>query len=411
MIKRKVEALIKDQLSRREITIVTGARQVGKTTIIRKIIEDLKKRGDKVVFLNLDFETDARFFESQEFLLKKIKLEFGDDRGYIFIDEIQRKEDAGRFLKGIYDLDLPYKFVVTGSGSLELKEKISESLTGRKRLIQMHPVSFEEFIDYRTGYQYSDRLDLYFETAPDQLNVLLHEYLSYGGYPKLVTENVQQQKFEIINEIFTSYITRDITHLLGVRNPDKFSLFIQLLAVYGGSIVNYAQLASSLNISVDTLKRYLWFAEHTFVINRITPFFTNNKKELTKSPTIYFEDLGMSCFARNQFGQINQQNGGFIFQNFIYQLLIQKYSSATDRICFWRTTDKAEVDFVVRQSKNIIPIEVKFSYLKKTTLSRSFRSFIEKYQPETAMVVNLHLDEKIQVANTIVRFLPYWKII
>jgi hypothetical protein len=119
----------------------------------------------------------------------------------------------------------------------------------------------------------------------------------------------------------------------------------------------------------------------------------------------------MSCFARNQFGQINQQNGGFIFQNFIYQLLIQKYSSATDRICFWRTTDKAEVDFVVRQSKNIIPIEVKFSYLKKTTLSRSFRSFIEKYQPETAMVVNLHLDEKIQVANTIVRFLPYWKII
>jgi predicted AAA+ superfamily ATPase len=138
MIKRKIEAKIVEQLSRKEITIVIGARQVGKTTIIRKIIMDIQNHGDKAIFLNLDFESDARFFESQELLLKKISLEFGDEPGYIFIDEIQRKEDAGRFLKGIYDLDLPYKFVVTGSGSMQLREKVGESLTGRKRLIQMH---------------------------------------------------------------------------------------------------------------------------------------------------------------------------------------------------------------------------------------------------------------------------------
>ena len=411
MIKRKIEAKIVEQLSRKEITIVIGARQVGKTTIIRKIIRDIQNHGGKAIFLNLDFESDARFFESQELLLKKISLEFGDEPGYIFIDEIQRKEDAGRFLKGIYDLDLPYKFVVTGSGSMQLREKVGESLTGRKRLIQMHPVSFEEFVDYKTEYQYSDRLHIFYETASERLNELLNEYLVYGGYPKLITENLHLQKFEVINEIYTSYITRDITHLLGVRNPDKFSHLIQLLAAHSGSILNYAQLSSNINISVDTVKRYLWYAEQTFVINRITPFFTNNKKELTKSPMIYFEDLGMCALARSQFGQINQINGGLIFQNFVHQLLAQKYNSATDRICFWRTTDKAEVDFVIRQGENVIPIEVKFSHLKKTTLSRSFRNFIEKYQPETAYVINLSLEEKIQVGNTMVTFLQYWKFI
>jgi predicted AAA+ superfamily ATPase len=411
MIKRKIEAKIVEQLSRKEITIVIGARQVGKTTIIRKIIKDLQSIGEKTIFLNLDFESDARFFESQELLLKKIRLEFGDKPGYIFIDEIQRKEDAGRFLKGIYDLNLPYKFVVTGSGSLQLKEKIGESLTGRKRLIQMHPVSFEEFIDYKTEYQYSDRLNLFYETSSEKLNELLNEYLVYGGYPKLITETLHHQKFEVINEIFTSYITRDITHLLGVRNPDKFSHLIQLLAVHSGSILNYTQLASNINISVETLKRYVWYAEQTFVINRITPFFTNNKKELIKSPMIYFEDLGMCALARSQFGQINQLNGGLIFQNFIHQLLTQKYNNATDRICFWRTTDKAEVDFVIRQGEKLVPIEVKFSHLKKTTLSRSFRNFIEKYQPEAAYVINLSLQEKIQVGNTLVTFLQYWNFI
>lgn len=411
MIKRSIEQLIKDQLYRKEITIVTGARQVGKTTVIKKIMTDVKKNDGRVVYLNLDFESDARYFESQHLLLNKIKLELGDNPGFVFIDEIQRKEDAGRFLKGIYDLDLPYKFIVTGSGSLQLKEQISESLSGRKRLIKMHPVSFIEFVDFKTDYKYSDRLNLFCETEKDRLNELLFEYLSFGGYPKLITENDQHQKYEIINELFTSYITRDIIHLLGVRTPDKFSLLIQILASQCGSIINYVQLASDINTSVETVKRYLWFAEQTYVINKITPYFTNNKKELTKSPTIYFEDLGMSAFARNQFGEINSTVGGFIFQNFIYQLLRNKYNAITDRICFWRTSDKAEVDFVIHQVDNIIPLEVKFTQLKRPKISRSFRSFMEKYKPSKAYLVNLSLEEKMQIDNTQVHIIPYWKLI
>jgi predicted AAA+ superfamily ATPase len=411
MIIRKIEKTIRRYLERKEITVITGARQVGKTTTIKKIISDLIRKGSNVLFLNLDFEGDARSFRSQEVLLKKIKLEFGEKPGYVFVDEIQRKENAGIFLKGLYDLELPYKFVVAGSGSLELKEKISESLAGRKRLVQMHPVTFEEFVEYKTQYKFSNRLHLLFETSPLEVDSLLFEYLSYGGYPKIITETSHDQKFEVINEIFSSYIVRDITNLLGVRNPDSFSLLIQLLASQCGTIINYSQLSGNLGISVDTLKRYLWYAEQTYVIKRITPYFTNYRKELTKSPMAYFDDLGLYAFARNRFGQLERHSDGLLFQNFTYQLLSLQFDLATSQIYYWRTTDRAEVDFVVRTADGVTPVEVKFSHLKSKTLSRSFRSFIQRYRPKQAFIINLSLNLEIQIDETAVRFVPYWYLL
>lgn len=135
-------------LPEKEITVITGARQVGKTTIMKEIKNNLDKKGKNTVYFDLDFETDFAYFESQEKLLQKIRLEVGDQKSYIFMDEIQRKVDAGRFIKGIYDKQLPYTFIISGSGSIELKEKIHESLTGRKRVFEVQPVNFREFINY-----------------------------------------------------------------------------------------------------------------------------------------------------------------------------------------------------------------------------------------------------------------------
>jgi len=158
MIHRSNYKKIIESLSKQEITILIGARQVGKTTISQKVCQDLQEQGKKVLYLNLDIESDFAYLNTQRDLLNKIKLEFGDSFGYVFIDEIQQKEDAGRFLKGIYDMNLPYKFIVTGSGSLELKEKVGEALTGRKYMLNMHTLSFKEFINYKTNYKYKDKL-------------------------------------------------------------------------------------------------------------------------------------------------------------------------------------------------------------------------------------------------------------
>ena len=136
MIERTLFSELKDHLSKREISFIIGPRQAGKTTLMLLLEDYLKKKEEKTVFLNLDIESDKQFFTSQANLIKKIKLEIGEKEGFVFIDEIQRKENAGIFLKGIYDMNLPYKFIVSGSGSVELKERIHESLTGRKRIFE-----------------------------------------------------------------------------------------------------------------------------------------------------------------------------------------------------------------------------------------------------------------------------------
>ena len=404
MIVRKIKHDIVNSLQLKEITVLTGARQVGKTTIIKKIIKELKN----VLYFNLDIEQDNLHFSSQQELLNKIQLEIGNKKAYIFIDEIQQKEDAGRFLKGLYDMDLPYKFIVTGSGSLQLKEKIGEALTGRKYQIEMSPVTFEEFVNYKTKYKYKDRLTDFYTIEKISTRLLLDEYIRFGGYPAVVTADTISRKTAVMNEIFTSYITKDISYLLGVKYPDKFVKLIQLLAIQTGGILNYSQLSQDVGIRLETLKTYLWYAEQTFIISIVKPFFTNPKKEITKSPTIYFNDLGMCNFSRSNFN--TEATDGMMFQNFIYLILRAKYEKGLSKINYWRTKDKAEVDFIIQTQEGIIPLEVKYSELKKTAITRSFRSFINKYAPKKAYVINLSLERKMTINETEVIFIPYWKL-
>jgi len=169
IIRRKMFEDIRKHLAKPEIILLVGARQVGKTTILKEIEKELKAKNQTTLWLSLDYEADNRFFSSQDKLLDKIKLECGSGPAYIFIDEIQRKENAGLFLKGLYDLNLPYKFLVSGSGSLELKEKIHESLAGRKIMLELKPVSLEEFIDFKTDYKYSDNLIDFLKLEVDQV--------------------------------------------------------------------------------------------------------------------------------------------------------------------------------------------------------------------------------------------------
>ena len=134
MIKRKLFEKIKEHIiNQKEITFIVGPRQSGKTTLMLLLKKHIEEKGGRTLFLNLDIETHKEFVTSQEKLIRKIELEIGKNKGFVFIDEIQRKENAGLFLKGIYDLNLPWKFIVSGSGSVDLKEKIKESLAGRKR--------------------------------------------------------------------------------------------------------------------------------------------------------------------------------------------------------------------------------------------------------------------------------------
>jgi len=411
MIRRSITKSISAHLSAPEITLIGGPRQVGKTTIMNLLISGLKKAGKPVLFLSFDFESDRPFLASQQALIQRIRLEFGNTYGYVFIDEIQRKTDAGIFMKGLYDMGLPCKFIISGSGSIELKEKISESLAGRKRIFEVAPVSFDEFLDFHTDYKYSDRLPAYIELNSVKVLQLFYEYLNFGGYPRVVTATLASEKFQVINEIFQSYIDRDIRVLMQGDRPEAYSRFMKLIAAQTGQLLNLNTLATESQLSVPTLRKYLWYAEKTYFVNLITPWFSNAIKEITKSPVPYYNDHGMRNFALGLFGNLQySRNQGFVFQNFTANVLMKALFGTPYTVHFWRTTDKAEVDFVISRGNDPVGVEVKFSLLKKPVITRSLRSFIEKYQPSEAWVVNLSLNDHLRLGKTNVKFVPYFRL-
>ncbi|MDO9301251.1 MAG: ATP-binding protein [Anaerolineales bacterium] len=369
--------------------MIVGPRQAGKTTLMMALKEDVQAQGGGTVTFNLDIESDRQFFTSQEGLFRKIALELGERGGYVFIDEIQRKEDAGLFLKGLYDMSLPYKFIVSGSGSLELKEKIHESLAGRKRIFELGTLSFIEFTNHKTNYKYEQNLPEFFAVDRQKAQSLLEEYMSFGGYPRVVLEETQNEKRKLIAELYQSYLERDIAYLLGVQKTDHFTALTRLMASQIGQLATISEIANTLNITAATVNNYLWYMEKTFLLHKVTPFFRNIRKELTKTPVFYFYDLGMRNYALGSYGMpVSPPESGFLFQNFIHNLLVEKIADTSNQIHHWRTTGKAEVDFVLDKNTEVVPVEVKYRTLNTPETTRSFQSFVSAYRPNKGYIVH-----------------------
>ncbi len=397
-------------LEEKEISLIVGSRQAGKTTLMKLLMKELSNRDQPSVMLNLDIEEDKKFFDSQELLLRKVRLEIGK-QGYVFVDEIQRKENAGLFLKGLYDMDLPYKWIVSGSGSLELKEKIHESLAGRKRIFELSTLSWEEFVDYRTSYRYEDHLDEFFALEAVQTKNFLEEYLSFGGYPRIVLEQELSEKRKIMSDLYESYLLKDLVELLGIQKTEKFTGLARLISSQIGRMVNKQELSSTLGLHIHTINQYLWYMEKTFFIEKVTPFYRNFRKEICKAPVYYFSDMGMRNFALGLFGSSAPLlSDGFLFQSFVFHRLKDWVRHSSGQIHYWRTTNKAEVDFVVDQGLELIPVEVKYQYMAKPNPGRSLLSFLAQYQPKKAYIIHLGEEMRRMEGGTELVFLPFFRM-
>jgi predicted AAA+ superfamily ATPase len=411
MIRRTILEELKQHLEEPEITLIAGARQVGKTTLMEMLLVELREKDKKVLFLSLDYESDAPFFSTQQALINRIRLEFGDQFGFVFLDEIQRKENAGLFLKGLYDMKLPVKFIISGSGSIELKETIAESLAGRKRLFEVTPITYNEFLDFRTQYLHSGRLMAFINAYPEKNLEFFYEYMNFGGYPRVITAPTIKAKVLQINEIFQSYIDRDIRHLIGGNQPEAFVRVVRLLAARTGQMVNLNSLARDAKVSVPTLQKHLWILQKTYFLKLVEPYFKNVTKEITKSPVVYFADHGIRNFSISNFGNIERhQDYGFVFQNLIGNTLLRELHATPYSVHYWRTTDKAEVDFVISRMNDPIGVEVKFSTLTTPVITRSLRSFLEKYKPSEAWLVNLTFTGITMIGNTRIRHVTFFEL-
>ncbi|KKT77515.1 MAG: ATPase [Microgenomates group bacterium GW2011_GWB1_44_8] len=391
-----------------------GPRQSGKTTILEKLRDDLQNTGKQTVFLNLDIIEDRQWFSSQHALIELVERRIGPGRAVVFIDEISRLENAGLFLKGLYDLKSGHKFVVTGSGSLELKSNIIEPLTGRKQTFYCYPLSFTEFVAYKLGLETADFDEEYSKvtrelaTQPLKRQRLVDEYVNFGGYPGVVLAQTEEEKNRILREVYLSYLEKDIGLLLHVEKEQAFGNLVKILASQTGNLINRAELSATLGVSEKTVERYLYLLEKTFVIDVVRPFYRNARKELVKSPKIYFVDLGFLYMAQGVLPTIQRRPVGNVFENACYLRI--KELDFVRPAQFWRTKSGAEVDFVVVSPRtgNLIPVEVKMS--SKGTFGKSLISFIRAYQPEVGYIYFQSGEEKGSgktYGKTDIKFMPY----
>ena len=327
----------------------------------------------------------------------------------IFIDEIQRLENPGLFLKYIYDLNIPIKLIVSGSSALEIKAKISEALTGRKIIFDINPFNISEIkkrLMIASGKISDDRSNNYGnESSKSMLFKKAFEvYTQYGGYPSIVVSTDNEKKILRLKEIFKSYMEKDIKKFLEIKNENAFARLIALLSASSGNLINMDEISNTLSIHKTTLDNYFYYLEQTFIIDRIRPFFKNIRKEIIKSPKVYFNDIGFRNFAINNFNELDiREDKGFVFENFVYLALKGKLSDS-DKINFWRTRAGAEVDFIISKDLKPVPIEAKAKYLKKSKITRSMRSFIDTYKSEKGYIINFDLDDEIKIGDCIIRF-------
>ena len=407
-IQRKQFEEIKKHLQEKEITLIIGPRQVGKTTLLNLLkdylIKDKKISQNKIFFFNLDRIKDVEFFESQEEVIKFLKTKSG--KIYFFIDEAQKIKEAGRFIKGIYDLGLNLKIILSGSSSLELKSQFQESLTGRKQIFYLWPLSFSEFLKYK-------ELDLFnlinqkkeISKYEEQIIFSLFEdFIIYGGYPSVVKESDLEKKQFLLEEIYNSYIEKDIVNFLKIKKPLILGKLIKLLAYQVGQLINVNELASSLNIERKTVEHYLNVLKETFILKEIYPFFKNSRKELIKTPKIFFWDNGFLNFALDNFEKFSQRpDKGLILENFIFTELV-KNNDFFNKIYYWRTFHQAEVDFVIEKKLKLYPIEVKSTF-RKIKIPSGLKNFIINYQPLKACVINTTIKGSINLNKTKIDFI------
>jgi uncharacterized protein len=364
-----------------EILILTGSRQVGKSTLMYMLIQHLLEQkqvaSNNIFYFNLDEFSIRSFFQNTALLIDFINFKTEKTKKYLFIDEFQKMADAGTFLKAIYDLKLPLKIIVSGSSSLEIS-KSKETLTGRKQIFFIYPFSFQEFIHFKNPELQKIKN---FEIKQEGLKQLFIEYITYGGYPRILLENDITKKEMKLREIYNSYIEKDIINLLKIDNVEKFNKLVYLLSNQVGNLVNKNEISNTLALNMQTTERYLNLLSGTYVFDYLPPYFNNPRKEISKMPKVFINDLGLKNMIDTK--SLFFRDDGPIIENFVYND-VKKMSGIN--LNYWRTFSKAEVDFVFHKGDLIIPIEVKYTQ-KKPRITGGLLSFIKKYRPRKILII------------------------
>ncbi|MFP4050816.1 MAG: ATP-binding protein [Thermoplasmata archaeon] len=387
-VKRELEDRIWKYIDKPEIISITGPRQSGKTTMLLKIHEDL----DYSNFISFEDREILDLFEEN---IKDFSKLYFEEYDYLIIDEFQYAEEGGQKLKYLYDHHPDKKIVITGSSITDMTVKGLKHLTGRILNFELYPFNFEEFIRSRDENLYElfkeksgnlkDCIDSgkEFDVSSNvisRLEELRKEYTIYGGYPRVVLADDDEEKRTIIKNIINTYLLREIRDVLEISEDRKIRKLMKLLSLQIGELTKYSKISDRSQFKYKDLKDKLNILEYTFVMKRIDPFFTNKQKEIVKTPKVYFFDNGLRNGLINNFQKIEDRSDrGELNENFFFSQAIHH----TDVLKYWRSKSKSEVDFIFDET-HITPVEVKTT----PKITRSLRSFCDKYDADRCFIVN-----------------------
>ncbi len=378
---RKLFKNLTDHIHKKEYSIITGARQTGKTTLMRQLERYCIKEDMPVIFINL--ENKLILTELNENPLNLLKFMPGTDkRIVVLIDEVQYLKDPSNFLKLLYDEHAEnIKIIASGSSAFYIDTRFNDSLAGRKKIFYLPTCSFFEYLELAGKQELIEEIERLVKkpglksTLISYLNIEWEMYMIYGGYPAIITEWDKKEKVEKLKEIRDSFVKRDIEES-GVGNETAFYDLLRILSNQIGNLVNVNELSLTLRIKNETVANYLLIMQKCFHIGLIKPFFRNLRKELVKMPKIYFLDTGLRNSLTGNFNPIFQRNDkGEIWENMVFRILSDKYSF--DEIRYWRTSTGNELDFVLPYIDEPKSIEAKFD--KNQIKTSKYKKFTDTY--------------------------------
>jgi uncharacterized protein len=353
-IERKLEKQIFSLVGRNKVVLLWGTRRVGKTALIKRILESFAQ---DALWMN------GEDFDVQEILKNRSVANYGRLIGnarLLVIDEAQAVPEIGQVLKLMID-HLPHLTIIaTGSSSFDLSNKTGDPLTGRSISLQLFPLSQSEISAQETVLETVQHLE---------------ERLIFGSYPELFQYPGAQEKSEYLQHLVQSYLLKDIMAFEGIRQSDKIIRLLRLIAFQCGSEVSYQELATQLGISKNTVERYLDLLSKVFIIHRLGAYNTNQRKEVSKSSKWYFFDTGIRNAIINDFKSLPLRNDlGQLWENYVLSERIKKntHERSSLQYYFWRNYNQQEVDMIEESSGQIQAFEFKYVPVKKSKIPPAF---------------------------------------
>ena len=353
MIIRTIEERVRKEISTgRKAVILLGARQVGKTTLLRSLCAD----DNNVLWLNGDSSNDRLLLTTQS--IEQLRIVIGK-HNVLIIDEAQRVSDIGLVLKLLIDNIPQVKVVATGSSSLELANKTNEPLTGRKRQFKLFPLSFSEMVDYHGLHA--------------EKNLTPHR-LIYGYYPDIVTSPGEERS--LLQELSDSYLYKDILALEKIKKSEQLTRLLRALAFQISSQVSYTELGQLCGLDNKTVEKYISILEQMYIIFRLGSYSRNLRNELKTSRKIYFTDNGIRNAIIADFRPLELRDDvGKLWENFLVseRFKCNEYGESYANPWFWRTQAQQEIDYIEEKDGILSAFEFKWSPPTKLKQPKAFQ--------------------------------------